>query len=252
MPIDRKTIADELADQSRRRKKLIEGAIAHAALDPPDLRMTTEQLRYALEGAAERWANAVDRVEARHGKGWLSSPAAAVRLDCLCVVYPNDPDFRWMADVLFTLGLPRGLIEREASGEDGIWNRKLRKTKFGKEEMELNALANFIFEWKEAGDRTEQNRRYRDLKAKGEALIRLVRADPTMGDIILGRAAVHGPLKTNFSAPRRETPAPEAKDQCLCRAIEAFGSRCCSGAEPSRHQDTERRQVASGTGSACS
>jgi hypothetical protein len=35
MPIDRKTIADELADQSRRRKKLIEGAIAHAALDRP-------------------------------------------------------------------------------------------------------------------------------------------------------------------------------------------------------------------------
>jgi malate synthase len=61
MTVNRKAIADELADQSKRRKKLIEGAIADAALDPPDLRMTTEQLRYALEAAAERWANAVNR-----------------------------------------------------------------------------------------------------------------------------------------------------------------------------------------------
>jgi hypothetical protein len=47
MTIDRKAIADELADQYKRWKRLIEGAIAEAALDPPDLRMTTEQLRYA-------------------------------------------------------------------------------------------------------------------------------------------------------------------------------------------------------------
>jgi hypothetical protein len=117
-----------------------------------------------------------------------------------------------MADVLFMLGLPRGRIDREAHGEDGIWNRKLRKTKFGQNEMELNALANWLFDYKEIEDRTEQNRRYRDLKVGGEALIRLVRADPTMGDIILGRSAVHGSLKTNFPAPCRESPEPEAKD----------------------------------------
>ena len=59
MTINRKAIADELADQSKRRKRLIEGAIANAALDPPDLRMTTEQRRYAWEALTERWGSAV-------------------------------------------------------------------------------------------------------------------------------------------------------------------------------------------------
>jgi hypothetical protein len=208
MPIDRKTIADELAEgfalelahQSKRRKKLIEGAIADAALDPHDLRLTTEQLRHAWGVAVERWRNAIRRIEERYGKGWLSPSAAAVRLDYLCVAYPNDPDFRWMADVLFMLGLPRGLIEREACGKDGLWNRKLRKTKSGQDEMELAALANWLFDHKEDDDRREQNRRYRDLMAANETLERLIRLDPSpeARDATAGRPIVHGPLKTNF------------------------------------------------------
>ena len=63
MTIDRKAIADELADQYKRLKRLIEGAIAEAALDPPDLRMTTEQLRYAWGAVTKRWGNAVKRIE---------------------------------------------------------------------------------------------------------------------------------------------------------------------------------------------
>jgi hypothetical protein len=63
MTIDRKAIADELADQYKRWKRLIEGAIAEAALDPPDLRMTTEQLRYAWGAVTKRWGNAVKRIE---------------------------------------------------------------------------------------------------------------------------------------------------------------------------------------------
>jgi hypothetical protein len=78
MTVNREAFADqykrELADQSKRRKRLIEGAIANAALDPPDLRMTTEQLRYALEEVGRRWANAVNRIEARYDKGWRFLP----------------------------------------------------------------------------------------------------------------------------------------------------------------------------------
>jgi hypothetical protein len=164
MTIDRTAIADELADQYKRWKRLIEGAIAEAALDPPDLRMNYGAASLCVGAVTKRWGNAVKRIEAIFGKDWLSSSSAAVRLDYLCVAYPNDPDFRWMADVLFMLGLPAGRIEREASGKDGVWNRRLRKTKLGQDEMEIAALANWLFDYKEADDRREQNRLHRPAK----------------------------------------------------------------------------------------
>lgn len=228
-----KKLEKVFAEQGARREKLIKDAIIHRALDPADLRWTSEWWGYGTEKMIALWNEHGERIEAMNGKGFFPTrlaPAgatsikfvnppqgsrnyinhveASIRLDYVFAI-TGDRAYQLMSDLLFMLFyVSKQRIEWEASHKDGLWNRKYRKQRAGKVEAELAQMADELFERKEDEDRAEQSATVLKIKRVHEALDRLVRADPECADFTIGEARIPGSLKSNMRIPPKK-PEPE-------------------------------------------
>jgi tetrahydromethanopterin S-methyltransferase subunit G len=179
------------------------------AVDPADLRWTTEQWKYGKEQAEATWAEGVQRMDRKYGKGFFPGFSNfGLASNQLTIEYAITGDwiFRWMGDWLFlaTFGDPKR-IEWEATDKDGLWNRKYRKQKIGKVEMELARLADEMYDQKEREDSDERGALARRLKDHNAELRQAVGED-------VGKPIMLRSLQTNAPAPFKK-PDPEQKPE---------------------------------------
>jgi hypothetical protein len=203
-----KRLQKEVSEQGDRWQKLIEQAIIHAALDPADLRWTTEQWKHGRERAEATWNEGVRRMERKYGKGFFpgfSNPGlAGVQLDIEYAV-TGEWIFQWMSDWLFMHGLSEERPKWEAHDKDGLWNRKYRKQKVGKVEMRLADLADQMYDQKEQDDSDDRAALARRLRDHNAALREAAGED-------VGISVIHWPLQTNAPTPAKK-PDPEQKPE---------------------------------------
>ena len=125
-------------------QRLVEGAIVHAAIKPPG--KTSEYYADAASAFVEAWNGTAEQIDRPKGHfpGRLQHSLATVvefvhvtpdnwgqhyaRLEYLADRAGPDNAYRWMANLLYvTFHVPEARVVHEATADDGIYRRKLRK-----------------------------------------------------------------------------------------------------------------------------
>jgi hypothetical protein len=109
--------------------------------------------------------------------------------------------YDWMVDALLISLVPEKLIEREASGRQSRWDRKLRKTKIGMALKREAFMRHVLATLKENQLQQAKRQFYREEWARHDEMMRQIRLDPGAKDVAV-RPFVPMDLKTNLRHPQ--------------------------------------------------
>ena len=171
-----KRMDGRLSERRKRERKVINTAVTVAAITHAGGRqqsvpvIATDGVVAACDKFIEMWNRGTRLINDRFGNGYFGlalerTLATHVRLRELfpggvarsfaLLLYlettDREPDFiiGWMLDLLFAAGLSEGRIIAESARPGGLWDRKLRKTKFGMAAKEQAARQEQIAEAEE-------------------------------------------------------------------------------------------------------